>query len=309
MTGNTPMVFAGVSWGEISVMNRVSLQKDCAGYGLSRRGFCGRVLGATAACAGLSASGGGAEPVPAGKPDFPLVDYHVHLSPQLPIEKAVALSKERGVEFGIVEHPSRLAAKDGFSGYIDLLDRYPVYKGIQPERPGWKKRVPTAFVDQLDYVLMDAMILPIEGRRFLHLWLRGLKVDNKEAFMDRLADFTVAVILEESIDILGSATFLPHCLVAEYDALWTTDRMQRLIEAALHRNVAFEINAQYEVPKAGFIRMAKEAGARFSFGTNSRDEIAGKLDYCIGMAMECGLDKKDLFLPQVNRQTEISLIK
>ena len=265
---------------------------------MSRRAFCQRVLGAGAVSAALPHHQSHAEPSPVNKYSFPLLDLHVHLSPERSIEKAMTLSRRRGVKFGIVEHPRLLANTDGFSAYIDLLDQYPVYKGIQPEKPGWKERVPSGFTAQLDYVLMDAMILPVGKKLPLLLWLPGVKVDNKEAFMDRLVDFTVAVILEESIDILGCATFLPRCLWADYDALWTARRMQRLIDAALRRKVAFEINAQHEFPKAGFIRMAKEAGARFSFGTNSRDERAGKLDYSIDMALECGLGKEDLFLPK-----------
>ena len=34
--------------------------------------------------------------------DFPIVDYHVHLSGRFNIERAVELSKKRGINFGIV---------------------------------------------------------------------------------------------------------------------------------------------------------------------------------------------------------------
>ena len=39
--------------------------------------------------------------------DFPLVDFHVHLEGDITLERAVQLSKERGVQFGIVEHGGR----------------------------------------------------------------------------------------------------------------------------------------------------------------------------------------------------------
>jgi hypothetical protein len=246
---------------------------------------------------------GQAETDSVGDHDFPVLDLHVHLSKDLSIEEAVALSKQRGVTFGIVEHPQRLIPRDGFSDYINLLDPYPVYKGIQPEKPGWKGRVPAEFTDQLDYVLMDAMILPTGGKLPLLLWLPSVKVDDKESFMDRLVDFTEAVILEESIDILGCATFIPPCLWDEYNILWTEQRMQRIIDAVLKQDVAIEINSQHEFPKANFIHMAKAAGARFSFGTNARDDRAGNLEYSMAMAKECGLDKKDLFVPKARLES------
>jgi hypothetical protein len=39
------------------------------------------------------------------RPSFPAADYHVHLSPDLSIEQAVQLGKERQVQIGVVDHP------------------------------------------------------------------------------------------------------------------------------------------------------------------------------------------------------------
>ena len=39
------------------------------------------------------------------KPDFLVAHYHVHLSPQLSIEQAVKLGKDRQVGIGLLEHP------------------------------------------------------------------------------------------------------------------------------------------------------------------------------------------------------------
>jgi histidinol phosphatase-like PHP family hydrolase len=50
------------------------------------------------------------------------------------------------------------------------------------------------------------------------------------------------------------------------------------------------------VPKIKFVKMAKKAGAKFTFGTDSRSERAGKFEYCFQMAKRCGLTKKDMFV-------------
>ena len=39
------------------------------------------------------------------KPTFPVADYHVHLSNTLTIDQALQLTKDRGVQLGILEHP------------------------------------------------------------------------------------------------------------------------------------------------------------------------------------------------------------
>src|SRR5579863_3020139 len=69
------------------------------------------------------------------KPNFPIADYHVHLSPTLTIEQAVALGKERGVQIGILEHPGPgypINTDADLRGYIDDLPKYPVHIGLQP---------------------------------------------------------------------------------------------------------------------------------------------------------------------------------
>jgi hypothetical protein len=44
-------------------------------------------------------------PLPSPSRTFLVADYHVHLSPQLSIEQAVKLGKDRQVGIGILEHP------------------------------------------------------------------------------------------------------------------------------------------------------------------------------------------------------------
>ncbi len=72
-----------------------------------------------------------------------------------------------------------------------------------------------------------------------------------------------------------------------------------MIEAAVRNDVAIEINARYRIPSPAFIKAAKKAGAKFSFGTNNggRDDV-GRLEYPIAMVKECGLAPQDIFVPK-----------
>ncbi len=73
--------------------------------------------------------------------------------------------------------------------------------------------------------------------------------------------------------------------------------MQRLITAAKPRNVAFEINDMSHTPHEEFIRMAKEQGLKFTFGSDSRNTNAGRLAYCKRVANKCGLKANDFYIP------------
>jgi len=74
--------------------------------------------------------------------------------------------------------------------------------------------------------------------------------------------------------------------------------MQTLIEALRKRNLAVEINDMAHTPHEKFILIAKEAGLKFTFGSDSRNQIAGRLDYCKFIAKKCNLKREDFFIPR-----------
>ena len=231
--------------------------------------------------------------------DFPIVDYHVHLSGN--IEWAVELSRKRGVKFGIVEHPGsgyKIVNDEALKKYIDMLKNYPVYIGLQPVYPNWAKAFSKELLYQLDYILMDALTLPENDGSWLRIWRKDTKVADKEAFMKRYVDFNLQILTNEPIDIFAWPTFLPACIADEYDALWTHERMQKIIDAAVKKDIAIELNELAKVPKIGFVKMAKEAGAKFTFSTDSRNDRAGKFEYCLQIAKQGGLTIKDMFVPK-----------
>ena len=43
--------------------------------------------------------------------------------------------------------------------------------------------------------------------------------------------------------------------------------------------------------------MARQAGLKFTFGSDTRDHCSFRLDYCKRVASLCGLTEADLFLP------------
>jgi len=232
--------------------------------------------------------------------DFPVIDFHAHVEPPLTIARALELAKERGVKIGVPEHGGRnqvLYDDTTLKQFIARLAPYPVYKGMQAEGLDWPRCFSKEAVAQLDFMLSDALTFPEKDGRLVRLWTPEAKIEDKQDFMDRYVAFNVRVISDEPIDIFANPTFLPEALVPEYDALWTKQRMTKVIEAAARHHVAVEINSRYNIPSLAFLKMAKDAGVKFSFGTNNHDESLGKLDYSLRMAKELGLTRKDMFMP------------
>jgi histidinol phosphatase-like PHP family hydrolase len=273
---------------------------------ISRRSFLGHtavVAGtAIAAQSGLSKL---AAAEAAQEPDLPLIDYHAHLGGEVTLERALAISRRRGVKFGIVEHagtkankyPNLLSNDDDLKAYLAMLAGKPVFRGIQAEGLDWMTCFSKEVVAQLDYVLSDALTFPEKDGHRVELWKPGLKFDDPQDFMDRYTDFNVQVISREPIDILANPTYLPPQLAPDYDTLWTPARMQRIIDAAIECGVAIEISSWAKLPSLAMLRLAKRAGAKFSFGSNIHGLDVGNIDYGLRMAKELGLKRADLFTP------------
>ncbi len=251
--------------------------------------------------------------------DIPLVDYHVHLDPRrgMTLEKALELSKQRNVKFGIVEHagrkekpyPNIVSSDELLQKHIASLDGTPFYKGVQAEGLDWMTCFSPAAVAQLDYVLSDALTLPEKDGSFTELWRPWVKVENKQEFMERYVDFNVQVISREPIDILANPLFLPACLEPEFDALWTAARMKRIVDAARKHRVAIEINEAYRLPRMPFLKMARQAGVKFSFGSNQHNEKIGQMDYALEVIHALGLKPADIWKPALPGRKPVQIRK
>jgi len=231
----------------------------------------------------------------------PLVDYHVHLEGDITVERALELSAERGVAFGLVEHGGvgqALRDDASLAAYVQRLEGCAGYTGMQAEGLDWMACFSPDVVARLDYVLTDALTYPATHGEVIRLWEADAEVGEAEAFMGRYLDFHLEILRVEPIDILANPTFLPAGLENRYDELWSPQRMERVIEASVEAGVALEINSRYSVPNSRFIRLAKEAGATFAFGSNYHSDDVGRLEYCVEMAREHELEAGDLFVPK-----------
>jgi histidinol phosphatase-like PHP family hydrolase len=237
-----------------------------------------------------------------GEDSFPLLDLHVHITDKFTIDVIMDIAKKTNVQFGIVENPGwRVKDDASLKDYIDKLRPYPVYIGLQPMSPGWSGNFSPEALSQLDYVIMDPQTVPM-GNSYgetLRIWNFDTYVDDTNKFMETYVAHSLEVLNnDEPFNIFGWTLFLPVCIARDYYTLWTEERMQQIISAAKKRNIAFEINDLAHTPHEKFINMAKEQGLKFTFGSDTRDQKAGRLDYCKYIAKQCNLKQEDFFIPK-----------
>jgi hypothetical protein len=238
-----------------------------------------------------------------GRHNIPMVDFHVHLKPDLTLEQAIAKSRRDGIEYGIAVNCGKgnTAQNDQEAiQFIEKLKGQPCFVGMQAEGREWTQIFSRGAAGRFDYIFSDSMTWSDNRGKRMRLWLPdevGTIADAQE-FMETLVERTVGILEHEPIDIYANPTFLPAAIAKDYEQLWNDERRRKVIEAAVRNSVAFEINDRYKIPSPSFIRLAKAGGAKFTFGTNNTGASdLGRCEYGLKMVDECKLAWQDFFVP------------
>jgi hypothetical protein len=238
-----------------------------------------------------------------GSANIPMVNYHMHLKGGLTLDEALTQSRASGIFFGVAVNCGlnfSVTNDAGINAYLDSVKGRPVFVAMQAEGREWVKMFSREAISKFDYVFTDSMtIFDDQGRR-MRLWIKEEvpEITDKQAFMDMLVDRTVTILTTEPVNIYVNPTYLPAQIAGEYDQLWTEPRMKKVVEAARKSGVAIEINSKAKMPSPAFLKLAKAAGCKFTFGTNNTDRDIGKLDYCFAMVTELGLDWQNIWMPK-----------
>ena len=239
--------------------------------------------------------------------NFPLMDLHVHLKGGLEMEPALANARKYGYTYGLAVN---CGLKMGFETdaaveeYVAAYKKPPqAYFAMQAEGREWLTMFSPATIAKFDYVFTDAMTWTNDNGKRMRLWIKEeTEIGDPQNFMDQLVDRIEKIVGQEPIDLYANATYIPDELNHMYDELWTPARMDRVIKALVDKKVAMEINDRRKIPSATFIKRAKAAGVKFTFGTNNAgaDDL-GRLSYCMAMIEACGLQESDMWIPAAKK--------
>jgi len=233
---------------------------------------------------------------------IPMIDFHIHLRGGMTVDKAVDRQAVTGINSGVLRNLGQgwpIENDTQLREFLDSVAGRPVFVGLQVNDRDWMDRHAKELLDRLDYVLADTMIMPMpnDDSPPVKLWMPDLyTIEDPEAWMERYMQHNLRV-LAEPVTVLANPTYLPPPVEDKYDELWTDERMEQLIRAAVKNNVALEINAKSGLPHERFIRMAKRLGAKFSFGSNNFDDIPIDMTRCLESVKRYGLKKDDMYVP------------
>lgn len=237
---------------------------------------------------------------------IPLIDFHVHLRGGMTIEKAMDRQAVTGINIGVLRNLGAgwpLETDAQLREFLDAVTGRPIFVGVQVNDRDWHKKHAQELLARLDFVLGDTMIMPMPHDNSPPVKLfqpDQFTIDDPEVWMKRYVQHNLRV-LAEPITILANPTWLPDSVAGQYDRLWTDERMRKIIQAAIDNHVALEINARSGYPHERFIRMAKQMGAKFSFGSNNFDDQHHDMSRCYEAIEKYGLDKNNLYVPEPSK--------
>ena len=231
-----------------------------------------------------------------------ITDWHLHLRGGMTPE--LALKRER--DFGILS-----SAMENHGREWEIFDngrlrefaaqsrrvnpKMPV--GIQVNDRDWFRQIDAETLARFDYILADTMIMgTLPSGRANRLWMVK-EIPDPDKWMDEYFAHVMRV-LDEPISIYANATYLPTPIAAEYDRLWTEERMRAVIAKAVERGIALEIQAESPFPRPQFLRLAKKMGAKFSFGTNNFDPGPKDLSRWLEAITWLDLGPNDIWQPK-----------
>ncbi|MCQ2164797.1 MAG: DUF1080 domain-containing protein [Bacteroidales bacterium] len=241
--------------------------------------------------------------------DFPVIDWHVHLKGGLTKEMAHAMSMNYGINYGVAPNAGeggvgRMLADDAevYSYYDEVKDE-PFLFGVQGEGRKWTQVFSQEALGIFEYLFTDAMtIMDHKGRNSRIYRAEEVRRDGvtKDQYMEQIVKQTELILTNEPADIYANATYIPEDMQEDYDAYWTDERVDRVLDVLEKNSIALEINARYKIPSYDIIRKAKARGIKFTFGTNNVNADFGRLEYAIGAIEACGLTVDDMWFPSMS---------
>ena len=233
---------------------------------------------------------------------IPFIDFHVHLRGGMTFEKAEARQSFAGIRMGVLRNLGEgwpIETDDQLRAFLDEAEGHSVFVGLQVNDREWHLKHASELLEKCDFFLGDTMIMPMPDESSPPVKLfkpDTFTIEDPEAWMVRYIRHNLRV-LAEPITILANPTWLPKAVEDRYDELWTDERMKTVIGAAIDGGVALEINARSGYPSERFIRLAKEMGAKFTFGTNNFDDKPIDMSRCLEAIEKYDLGKADLYVP------------
>jgi histidinol phosphatase-like PHP family hydrolase len=237
---------------------------------------------------------------------------HTHMSDgKLTLDEVVAVAAERGVQVGIADHVSTrydwmVSTREKLDRYLDAIDGAPVFRSAEFCwcDTMWGE-LPDEVMARFDYRIGSNHGFRMPDGSVGSPWAESLPAEWKprtEELMDIITANLCDLVRTMPIEIAAHSTLLPPALTrleGDVHAWWTEEREDRYVDALAESGVALEISNRYRLPHDRLLVKAREAGVRFSLGSDGHapHQVAA-LGWAAETARRVGVTDRELFVPE-----------
>jgi histidinol phosphatase-like PHP family hydrolase len=242
-------------------------------------------------------------------------DLHVHTNMSdgdLSLEEVVAVAAQQGVTVGIADHVSSrnmrqfISTDERLREYLQALRSAPVFRSAEfcwcdPFAAGFAADL----LGHFDYIVGSNHGFALPDGTFASPWWRSLPpawTGRADEVMEIMVHNLCDMVQVMPVQIAAHSTLLPAALLQlepDLHAWWTEEREDRFIEAAVESGVAIEISNRYRLPHRRLLVKARQAGARFSLGSDGHHlHQVARLEWAVEAARAAGIGDQHLFQPE-----------
>jgi histidinol phosphatase-like PHP family hydrolase len=242
-------------------------------------------------------------------------DLHCHTDMSdghLSLARVVEVAASRGVQVGVADHVSArnpammVSSAAEVRRYLEAIEAAPVLRSAEFCWCDTLWRVlPGELMQRFDYRIGSnhGWLLP-DGTLASPWWpaLPSAWAPHSQQVMEVLVDSLCQLVRTMPVHIVAHSTLLPPALLRlEEDPLawWSEPREERYVQALRESGVALEISNRYRLPHDRLLLRARDAGVRFSLGSDGhREQQVAALDWAVATAKRVGIRDDEMFVPQ-----------
>lgn len=228
-----------------------------------------------------------------------IADLHTHTTfsdGRMEPGEVWGIARERNFRVGISDHCGegsfQMNSDADFLKYLRALEGYPIYRSAELDL-GTEVRISPGLLDRCDYLIGG-----VHSLKTINFFDPNATVPDPEQVKEEM----LGLIREKSekfrFDILAHPGLLPLKLRDRSDILLDEEWGQCLIKLALEFGFVLEISSRWRLPGPDIIRQAREAGVRFSLGSDGHcpDSVCC-LDYSLEMVDRLKIAPDMIFHP------------